>query len=231
MPRARSRQWSCDATSTADREQRVAAALEVALERRLDLDVFGVGSEVVSQPPLDSDVGEVRKRPLDPAGAEDCGIAHEHRPHAQRAAWPTSASVPIPKITSGIRNLLTRPRDCAAPAVLPGPRSRREPAGELQRALLRLASCAVAGGSQRSSHRAQIRADGQGSGWAAQLKLVLGQPGPEFSAAGREPRCETGSPSARGGSSRRGSLPPSRRRIPMSPCGPSARLWPRPTRS
>jgi len=33
------------ASSTADREQRVAAALELALERRLDLDVFGVGRE------------------------------------------------------------------------------------------------------------------------------------------------------------------------------------------
>lgn len=35
---------------------------------------------------LDPDVGEVRERPLDPAGRQHPAIAHEHRPHTVYAA-------------------------------------------------------------------------------------------------------------------------------------------------
>jgi hypothetical protein len=109
-------------------------------------------------------IGLVARSNPSPASLTSIG----RTPPTRRTAPPTSASVPIPKITSGIRNLLTRPRDCGSArcsARAPGLAMNRRAGAELQRALLRLASWAVAGGSHRSSHRAQIRADGEGNGW------------------------------------------------------------------
>ena len=68
-----------DAASAADRQQRVTPALQVALERRLDLHVLGVRGQVVPHARVDVDVGQMRHGPLNPAGGQHTRVADQHR--------------------------------------------------------------------------------------------------------------------------------------------------------
>src|ERR687897_2219074 len=115
-------------------------------------------------------------------------------PPTRRTAPPTSASVPTPKITSGIRNLLTRPceRDRAGAAVS-ATGERLELTCCKARSSSRLPRCGQTDRSAPERRRTSVhppaadRSVRDRTGARRRLRLVLGQPGAQLAAAGREP--------------------------------------------